>query len=140
MNTQLKDIDKILEKHKLKKTKIRRIILGVFLSQNHALSYNDLADLIEQKIDKSTIYRNLAKLEEQEAIHSVENTTGVLKYALGKQSNSNDQQHAHFQCNVCQEVYCIPQAEVNLTNLPSDFQVESINLNFKGICNKCKVS
>lgn len=140
MNAQLRDIDKIFEKHKLKKTKIRRIILGAFLRQNHALSYNDLADLIEQKIDKSTIYRNLTKLEENEVIHSVENTTGVLKYALGKQSNSKDQQHAHFQCNECQEVYCIPQAEVNLTKLPSDFQIESINVNFKGICNKCKVS
>ncbi len=137
---KITETEALLDEYKLKKTKLRKQILAVFLAQHKALSYADLIAHIDTSIDKSTVYRNLAKLEEKGLIHPVENTTGVLKYALGSHSEKDEHQHAHFQCTQCQSVFCIPKAEINLGSIPTGFQVKSASLNVKGVCGKCKLS
>lgn len=135
---KITETEALLEEYKLKKTKLRKQILSVFLAQSQALSYADLIAYLGTSIDKSTVYRNLAKLEEKRLIHPVENTTGVLKYALGSHNEMDEHQHAHFQCTQCHRVFCIPKAEINLRNIPTDFQVKSASLNVKGLCSNCQ--
>ncbi len=130
-------IETLLTTHGLKKTAIRKLIINAFLEHNQALSYNDLVALIPADLDKSTVYRNLAKLEESKLIHAVENTTGILKYALGKAEQGKENPHAHFQCTNCDAVFCLEETEINLPKMPKNFTIQSTNVSLKGICDYC---
>ena len=134
----MKETDKKLKIRNIKPTAMRELVLKVLTEQDRAIS---LADL-EQKFDnadKTTLYRTLKTFEENKLIHSIDDGTGSIKYALCKDScecHPNDL-HVHFLCTKCNQTYCLSDISVPSINLPSSFSLESVNMVVKGICSVC---
>ena len=118
----------------IRKTKHFQRILAEFSKSHSAISANSLVSRFAAKMNKSTIYRILYKLEDDKIIHSFVGLNGLKWYDKSSNYSFNDP-HPHFQCEKCNEVRCIS----NVTNKPkligSQFQVK--NILFSGLCNKC---
>ncbi|NMD00526.1 MAG: transcriptional repressor [Bacteroidales bacterium] len=134
----MKETDKKLKIRNIKPTAMRELVLKVLTEQDRAIS---LADL-EQKFDnadKTTLYRTLKTFEENKLIHSIDDGTGSVKYALCKencQSHPEDL-HVHFHCTKCQQTYCLNDISIPSIDLPTNFKLETINMVVKGICSNC---
>jgi len=117
---------------------MRELVLKVLTEQDRAIS---LADL-EQKFDnadKTTLYRTLKTFEENKLIHSIDDGTGSVKYALCKETCQchPEDLHVHFLCTKCQQTYCLNDISIPSIDLPMNFKLETINMVVKGICSNC---
>ncbi|HCO69083.1 Fur family transcriptional regulator [Mesotoga sp.] len=88
-------------------------------------------------ISMATVYNVMEVLEKE----------GIIKaFAVSKNSrryDSNIKPHSHFICNSCRKVFDIPSDyyEACTKELPpelADFEVNSIELIYKGLCSDCK--
>ena len=82
--------------------------MKVLSEQATAISLADLEHTFE-KADKVTLYRTLKTFEENKLIHSIDDSTGSVKYALCKetcQCHPGDL-HVHFLCTKCKHTYCL---------------------------------
>ena len=134
----MKETDKKLKIRNIKPTAMRELVLKVLTEQDRAIS---LADL-EQKFDnadKTTLYRTLKTFEENKLIHSINDGTGSIKYALCKETCQchPEDLHVHFLCTKCQQTYCLNDISIPSIDLPTNFKLETINMVVKGICSNC---
>jgi len=134
----MKETDKKLKIRNIKPTAMRELVLKVLTEQDRAIS---LADL-EQKFDnadKTTLYRTLKTFEENKLIHSIDDGTGSVKYALCKETCQchPEDLHVHFLCTKCQQTYCLNDISIPSIDLPTNFKLETINIVVKGICSNC---
>lgn len=102
----------------------------------HAQSYIDLKSVLKEATDKSTLYRNLAAFEEAGLIHSINDHSGVTKYAFGEPLAKGDE-HAHFVCESCETVYCMEQSDTIKVPIPKGFKTTKVQTIIKGICANC---
>ena len=126
----------LLEQKGLKKTKVRITLLQHFMSIEHAQSYNDLQAALVNEVDKSTLYRSLASFEQAGIIHSINDHSGLTKYAFG-QPSSQGNEHAHFVCEHCEMVYCMGKLAPLDLNVPMGFKTNKVQAILKGVCSDC---
>jgi len=127
----------LLQQKGLKKTKLRVAMLQHFSNTPFAQSYDDLSQNLEIPADKSTLYRNLHAFEEAGIIHSINDHSGVSKYAFGGHSTHDQEQHAHFVCDKCQTVYCLGELNPQDLKVPEGFQTEKVQTIVRGTCANC---
>ncbi len=130
--------DEKLQSRDIKPTAMRELVLKVLTDQSTAISLSDLEVQFE-KADKATLYRTLKTFEKNKLIHSIDDGSGSVKYALCNDScvcNPNDL-HVHFFCTKCEKTYCLNEIPVPTINLPKSFSLESVNMVVKGICANC---
>ena len=135
----MKNIENKLLERNIKPTAMRELVLKVLLEQKVAVSLSDLESKFD-KVDKVTIYRTLKTFEENKLIHSIDDGTGSVKYALCKESCQCEPEelHVHFLCTSCNQTFCLNEIPVPCINLPVDFTLESVNMVIKGICANCR--
>lgn len=126
----------LLEKKGLKKTKLRIELMHHFRNTTHAQAYSDLKQALEYDADKSTLYRNLSVFEEKGLIHSINDHTGITKYALGASPESGHG-HAHFVCECCEIVYCVKDVAQPKYEVPPGFKPKNVQTIIHGICSNC---
>lgn len=126
----------LLDGKGLKKTKLRIELIKRFKDTRRAQSYGDLKQTLVKDADKSTLYRNLATFEEVGLIHSINDHTGITKYAFGA-SPSSGQEHAHFVCECCEAVYCVKGMPELQIEVPKGFRPKNIQTIIRGTCAKC---
>lgn len=134
-----KDIDNQLQSRNIKPTAMRQLVLKVLTDQRTAISLPELENKFE-KADKVTLYRTLKTFEENKLIHSIDDGTGSVKYALCHETCEchPEDLHVHFLCAKCEKTYCLNDISIPNINLPKDFSLESVNMVVKGICSNCK--
>lgn len=134
----MKETDKKLTLRNIKPTAMRELVLKVLTEQNKAISLADLEQKFENA-DKTTLYRTLKTFEENKLIHSIDDGTGAIKYALCKETCQchPEDLHVHFHCTKCQQTYCLNDISIPSIDLPMNFQLESVNMVVKGICSNC---
>lgn len=132
-------LDDRLEKRNVKPTAMRELVLKVFSEQKSAISLADLEKSFENA-DRATLYRTLKTFEENKLIHSIDDGSGSIKYALCKETCqcNPDDLHIHFLCNVCHQTFCLDDIPIPAITLPANFELETINMVVKGICSNCK--
>lgn len=131
-------LEQKLENKNIKPTAMRLLVLRQLVENGVAISLKDLEDRFE-KADKVTLYRTLKTFEENKLIHSIEDGTGAVKYALceeGCECEPQDQ-HVHFHCVKCGETYCLTQSKIPQTQIPSGFRASSASMVYKGTCANC---
>lgn len=130
--------DDKLNSRNIKPTAMRELVLKVLTEQASAISLSDLKHAFA-KADKVTLYRTLKTFEENKLIHSIDDGTGSIKYALCTETCQCNPQdlHVHFFCTQCQHTYCLNDIPVPSVNLPVHFNLESISMVVKGICSNC---
>lgn len=134
-----KELDDALEFRKIKPTAMRQLVLQILSEQIAAISLPELERKFE-KADRATLYRTLKTFEENKLIHSIDDGTGSVKYALCHESCecSPDDLHVHFLCTGCQKTFCLNDVAIPAINLPKDFSLENVNMVVKGICSGCR--
>ena len=86
-------------------------------------------------VSVDTVYRTLSSLEEMDMIFRVDNQLPKARFDADKRP------HHHFICVKCNEVYDIflePNENVLLPQNAEKFgEIKDINVQIRGICNKC---
>jgi Fur family ferric uptake transcriptional regulator len=129
----------LLDQHQLKKTGPRLRVLSVMSSKNTATSQPDLESLMHD-VDRVTLYRILNVFEEKGIIHKVFDLNGTANYAIctsNCQEHNHQDEHLHFNCTLCNNVYCLNDLSLPAFSLPPGFRAESFTLYATGLCPKC---
>nr|WP_305210079.1 transcriptional repressor [Bacteroides intestinalis] len=129
-----------LKNRNIKPTSLRILILKTMLQESRAVSILDLENLLDT-VDKSTIFRTITLFLSHHLIHSIDDGSGALKYAVcgNSCSCSVEDLHSHFYCNVCHKTYCLEGIDVPIVKLPIGFSLQSINYVLKGVCPDCSI-
>ncbi|TWR25879.1 transcriptional repressor [Mucilaginibacter pallidiroseus] len=129
----------LLDKHQLKKTAPRLRVLSMMYSKNTATSQPDLESVMHD-IDRVTLYRILNVFEEKGIIHKVFDLNGTANYAICHSNcgaHKHHDEHVHFNCTNCKNVYCLNELTLPALNLPGGFKAEGFTLYASGLCSKC---
>lgn len=138
MNNLL-ELEQQLLNRNIKPTAIRLLILKAIAEKNDVVSLADLETMLET-VDKSTIFRTLTLFQQNHLLHTIDDGSGSLKYALCDDECEclPEQQHVHFHCNRCGQTFCLHDVAIPIIAVPKNFFIESINYVVKGICAKCQ--
>jgi len=133
-------VDLLLDKHKLKKTPLRRRVLSLFMNKNgKAISNQELEGLL-QDADRITLYRTLKSFEKKGIIHEAIDGTNSAKFALCHAEcteHNHVDNHAHFHCTDCGETSCLESLEMPEYKLPEKYKVDDVILVINGKCSNC---
>lgn len=131
-------LERKLELRNIKPTNMRLLVLGQLMERGVAISLKDLEARFE-RADKATLYRTLKTFEEKKLIHSIEDGTGSMKYALCEEDCEckPQDQHVHFHCAKCGETYCLAKSKIPQTRIPSGYKVSSASMVYQGTCADC---
>jgi Fur family ferric uptake transcriptional regulator len=135
----IKELKQSLKSHKIKPTAMRLLVLEYLLDREAAVSLTDLYEAFE-KSDRTTLYRTLKVFEENGMVHSINDGTGVPKYALCSDAcdpGHHDDAHIHFHCDKCGKTFCLPKFRIPGFELPENFNKREVNLVVKGNCADC---
>lgn len=133
------DYKKLLKNHHLRITDCRIDVLEKFYITDHALSFKDLEDELND-YDRVTLYRTLNSFIDQGLLHKIPNDSGMATYGLCREDcteEAHHHDHVHFKCNICGHVECFPNYHTPVIDLP-DYDVEESYLILNGVCKTCR--
>jgi Fur family ferric uptake transcriptional regulator len=138
--SQTQEFNKLLEKHQLKKTLPRLSVLSILKSSSKAVSQPELESILGKEIDRVTLYRTLTTFEEKGIIHKVLDFKGTANYAFCSDACNKQQrndEHAHFNCTVCMNVYCLASLQIPHLDMPTGYTSHATNFMVYGTCKNC---
>ncbi|AUP81285.1 Fur family transcriptional regulator [Flavivirga eckloniae] len=123
----------------IRKTKAVATVLQIFEEKNEAKSVVHLIELVKDKMNKTTVYRILDRLEQDGTIHSFNGKDGLKWYAKseGCSASYHSDMHPHFQCTTCDKVECLP-FEIKIPSI-KNHKVDSTDILLIGQCEVCCV-
>lgn len=135
----------ILHRYQLKATPMRLDVLRLLLEQANAVTHSDLSNELGEgrEIDKVTLYRTLNAFTQKGILHRIPTEDRNWLYAvspdLRSDTHPHEHLHAHFVCDDCDKVYCLP---LDATPPPIDllkpgFQVKTQEIVMHGSCPEC---
>ena len=122
---------------KYKKTKSVDLIINTFKNENE-LTVIELVNRFKTKMNKTTVYRILERLEESKILHSFLDQNGLRRYAKNNKnisSSNTTSKHSHFLCEDCGVSVCMP-LEIKIPKTPNYIVNNSEHL-LIGHCNSC---
>ena len=134
-----KNLESRLKQKEIRPTAMRLLVLEFLSGQATAISLTDLENAFERS-DRVTLFRTLKSFQKKGLIHSIDDGTGIPKYAFCEEGCECDIErdlHVHFHCRICNGTFCLPKYKIPEIDLPEDFRPEEANLVVKGICGKC---
>jgi Fur family ferric uptake transcriptional regulator len=128
-----------LTQRKIKPTAMRLLVLRELVESKSTLNLKELERRFDH-VDRVTLYRTLKTFESNKLIHSIEDGTGSVKYALCEEecACNPDDQHVHFHCVNCNETFCLTKSKIPNVQIPSGFEVNSVSMVYQGVCPNCK--
>ena len=131
-------IDELFERHGIKPTANRQLVARALADSRRPLS---LAELEERLVtlDRSSIFRALTLFRDQHLVHVIEGGGEGVHYELCQSHSheTDDDQHAHFHCEVCHRTFCLQEIPVPEVALPEGYTATSASYLIKGICPAC---
>ncbi len=134
----------ILHRFRLKVTSARLFVLDILIRSDVALSHNDiLSQARDPQLDKVTLYRTLDAFVKSGLAHKVATEDRNWLYALhhNDQKESFEDDHAHFVCDECERIYCVPvvpAGKLQISNSDQSFTVRSHEYRLHGTCPQCQ--
>ena len=122
----------------VRKTKTVELLLKAFNQQNDAISVVELVSKFNGKMNKTTVYRILDRLEESGILHSFTDQEGLKRYAKGTEntkSTDNSNAHPHFLCQDCGISSCLP-IDISIPPIPN-YTIKSSEHLLIGQCKDC---
>lgn len=121
-------------------TKQKQILLTILKEANRPLSINEIYSqivLLLPKIAKSTIYRNVDSLLNQNLIDKYHLNDNEVFYKI----KANQNEHKHFViCDDCKKVFDLPSCPIHvLENAMEEegFIIKDHQIQINGICKTC---
>ena len=121
----------------VRKTKSLELVLNEFQGSTTAISVIELIRRLDSKLNKTTIYRILRKLEDDGILHSFTGNKGVKCYArcINCSKSEHSDTHPHFECIDCGKIDCLT-LEVQIPTIPNR-EIRSSQILLQGICEHC---
>lgn len=131
---------KICEEYGLRKTKTRLFLFSVLQNIHRPLAIPELLALFEKEkfcINKTTLYREVESLIQQDVLRAVQISQRKISYELVSHGH-----HHHFVCTSCNFITDVkfPEASIQKTEALLREQGVSIthhSLEFFGLCKTC---
>jgi Fur family ferric uptake transcriptional regulator len=132
------EIDKKLESKNIKPTAMRTLVYKTLAESGKALSLADLEQRFE-KAERSTIFRALKSFQDNYIVHTVDDGTGSVKYAVcdDECTCTLHDQHVHFYCTRCGRTRCMREMPISKIDMPEGFTYKSASFVVKGVCPIC---
>lgn len=132
------EVDELLLRKGVRPTSNRVLVMRELVKALRPVSLADLEVALDT-LDKTSIFRVLELFAEKDIVHAIEDGSRSVKYELchGDAHHSIADQHVHFFCERCREVFCFEDVNVPLIDVPEGFQANSVNYMLKGLCPKC---
>ncbi|WP_423128510.1 Fur family transcriptional regulator [Gaoshiqia sp. Z1-71] len=133
------EIEKKLESKKVKPTAMRTLVYKALVDSGKALSLAALEQRFE-KVERSTIFRALKSFEENFIVHTVDDGSGSVKYAVCDDdcTCSIDDQHVHFVCKHCGRTHCMKELPIPKISLPDGYTYDNAQFMLYGVCPRCE--
>jgi len=121
----------------IRKTKSVKLLIDEFEKHSNAISVITLVERLGSKMNKTTVYRILGKLEDDGFLHSFLGRNGHKWYAKCNDCSSSGHQdaHAHFQCVHCGKVDCL-NIDVVIPEVPNR-SIDVSQVLLQGSCEAC---
>ena len=121
----------------IRKTLSVELLLNEFKHEANAISVINLIKRLDSKINKTTIYRVLEKLEDDGTLHSFLDFDGIKWYAKCSSCTKSKHSdiHPHFQCTDCGKIDCI-HIEVKIPEIPNR-KLTASQVLIQGKCEAC---
>ena len=121
----------------IRKTKSVQTLLDIFEKNKEAISVVQLIHLLKQKMNKTTIYRILERMESDGIVHSFMDKDGLKWYATCHDCSATHHfdVHPHFQCQDCGKVDCL-SINVKIPTIPNR-KINHSQVLLIGTCEKC---
>lgn len=132
----MKNINEIFHKNDLVRTTCREEIVKAIIGSPIPLSEEEIKTTVYGKFDRTTFYRTFKTLIAKNVIHKIVIDNSIIKYALTEKQKLS-KQHAHFYCQSCGKVFCLPGVNWEYNGLPENYKTEQTELLIKGICTNC---
>jgi Fur family ferric uptake transcriptional regulator len=142
----MKNLKQILTKLKTdgyRITTIRESILDLFINKNKPLSSLDIQKALPKKnihANKTTIYRQLDFLKEQELISEMQFDDKVKRYEI-----ISNVHHHHLICVNCRKIQSVElekdlDKQEKIIEKNKKFKIINHSLEFYGLCQKCRTN
>ena len=126
----------------LRATVPRVAVLQLLAKTTQPLSHTEVVQqLLDGDWDPATIYRNLVKLREAGIALVVSRVDGVDRYVFST-SDKDAHRHAHFSCEYCGIVECLPDYITSAISLEGRWarSIEQAMIQIRGVCPDCLAS
>ena len=125
----------------LRITAPRTAVLAALLDASSPLTQEQIAESIgPDGPNKTTIYRTLLSLTEQNLIHKAFIKDRVWHFELAHHCGRH-QCHPHFTCVKCNQTRCLTGIHPPLIkDLPAGYQVIRQQVRLEGLCDRCRQS
>ena len=133
---------KFLQMSGLRATAPRLAVLQVLERAKHPVSHTEVVkQLQDSDWNPATVYRNLIKLRNAGIAPVVSRVDGVDRYALAV-SADDPHRHAHFSCDDCGKVACLPDSITSAISLEGRWarSIEKAMIQISGTCPDCLAS
>ena len=113
-------------------------VLQLIVDEDKAVSYAKIRDSLGH-FDRVTLYRTLHTLVGQGIVHKAVVDQDEVYYALCSDrcdADGHHHRHIHFKCSRCQEVSCVPAAELTGISVPG-FMIDELDVTATGLCGRC---
>lgn len=134
-----KHLDEILQRHGIRPTAVRILLLEIMERFENTFSLADL-EVEADTLDKSSIFRTLTLFAQHHLLHVVEDGSGATKYCLCHNDHACcvEEMHCHFHCEACGKTFCLDQIHIPAISYPEGYEVREINYLIKGLCPACR--
>ena len=120
---------------RLNNTKAKQSVLQCFEETQFAVALSELTEILDGKMNRTTLYRILDKLEEINVIHSIQARNGKKYFARNCKHNGENHSHLHFECSECGRIKCIV-TPVKIPPVPN-YRIHSSRILVVGKCDLC---
>ena len=123
-------------------TKIRQAMIEALVAARNPVSAPQLLEQVSLKhpsVNKTTIYRELDFLADNQILSEIDILDGMKRYEILHPNHH----HHHLVCTSCRDIQCVEVPHHDLHALEGqiqqthDFTVQSHVLEFFGLCKKC---
>lgn len=129
----------LLESNNIKATANRILVYESLLGSDRPLSLIEIEQGLDS-VDRSVISRTLTLLKKNHLVHVIDGGSDSVRYEAchsDHKDGCDDDQHAHFYCEMCHLTFCMDEFQVPSVSFPEGFQVHNVSIMVKGICPSC---
>lgn len=134
-------VEKKMKKCGHRSSVTRDAVISIFQSSNKPLSVPEILELMKEKdikVNKTTVYREIEKLQNHSILKEVYLGADKLRYELG-----NTEHHHHVVCINCDRVDDVPidkdvESHERKIEQKLNYKVLNHSLEFFGVCKSCQ--
>lgn len=134
------EVRSLLKQRNMRATASRLAVLVALHEEAGPMTHEQLMEVLPTGgFDKATVWRILADLADNGVLRRMDLGDRIWRYELLDACRSIADDHAHFLCEACGVVSCLPPLEIRAQQgqLPQVLQGADIRVKVTGTCSDC---